>query len=64
VLAWCALAAVAGAPKDLRGINGPNTLVGTFFLGVWKGKVRLTKNGAGRCDWVIEHTRDGTLIRK
>lgn len=60
-LALCGLSAVGA--EELTGIQGPALLKGEFYLGHLDGKVRLGRDGAGRCDWAIRTTEQGTLVQ-
>jgi hypothetical protein len=57
------LGAVGADDHLLKGINGPNTLKGDYYLGIVKGKVRLVQRSDDRVNWKFVSTFSGTLIR-
>jgi hypothetical protein len=65
---WSLAAVVAGAAGAdehlLKGVRGPNTLKGVYYLGMVKGKVRLVQMSRDRMNWKFANTFSGTLIRQ
>jgi hypothetical protein len=67
MMGW-ALAAVLPGPANagdylLKGINGPNTLQGDYYLGMVKGHVRLVQMSDAYVNWEFDRSAAETRIR-